>query len=75
MGLSDRGLRPLVARPWYLEEHTAAEHPGWTATYQLLQSYPNQRQRVVPPQYAADELTYRSAGGGSSPSIVSSSWS
>jgi len=36
--------------PWHLEEHTAAEHPGWTATYQLLQSYPNQRQRVVPPQ-------------------------
>jgi hypothetical protein len=30
-----------------LEWHTAAEHPGWTATYQLLRPYPNQRQRVV----------------------------
>jgi hypothetical protein len=33
--------------PWELEWHTAAEHPGWTATYELLQPYPNQRQRVV----------------------------
>jgi hypothetical protein len=33
--------------PWYLEGHTVAEHPGWTATYQLLRPYPNQRQRVV----------------------------
>jgi hypothetical protein len=33
--------------PWYLEWHTAAEHPGWTATYELLRPYPNQRQRVV----------------------------
>jgi hypothetical protein len=33
--------------PWYLEGHTAAEHPGWTATYELLRPYPNQRQRVV----------------------------
>jgi hypothetical protein len=24
-----------------------AEHPGWTATYQLLRPYPNQRMRVV----------------------------
>jgi hypothetical protein len=24
-----------------------AEHPGWTATYQLLRPYPNQRQRVL----------------------------
>jgi hypothetical protein len=23
--------------PWDLEWHTAAEHPGWTATYELLQ--------------------------------------
>ena len=22
--------------PWFLEGHTAAEHPGWTATYKLL---------------------------------------
>jgi hypothetical protein len=33
--------------PWDLEWHTAAEHPGWTATCQLLRPYPNQRQRVV----------------------------
>jgi hypothetical protein len=33
--------------PWDLEGHTAAEHPGWTATYELLRPYPNQRQRVV----------------------------
>jgi hypothetical protein len=33
--------------PWYLEWHAAAEHPGWTATYELLRPYPNQRQRVV----------------------------
>jgi hypothetical protein len=33
--------------PWYLEWHTAAEHPDWTATYQLLRPYPHQRQRVV----------------------------
>jgi hypothetical protein len=33
--------------PWELEGHTAAEHPGWTATYELLRPYPNQRQRVV----------------------------
>jgi hypothetical protein len=33
--------------PWYLEWHTAAEHPGWTATYELLRPYPNQRMRVV----------------------------
>ena len=31
--------------PWYLEGHTAAEHPGWTATYQLLRQSPPQRQR------------------------------
>jgi hypothetical protein len=33
--------------PWDLEWHTAAEHPGWTAAYELLRPYPNQRQRVV----------------------------
>jgi hypothetical protein len=33
--------------PWDLEWHTVAEHPGWTATYELLQPYPNQRQLVV----------------------------
>jgi hypothetical protein len=33
--------------PWYLEWHTAVEHPSWTATYELLRPYPNQRMRVV----------------------------
>jgi hypothetical protein len=33
--------------PWDLEWHTTAERPGWTAPYQLLRPYPNQRQRVV----------------------------
>jgi hypothetical protein len=33
--------------PWDLEWHTEAEHPDWTATYELLRPYPNQRQRVV----------------------------
>jgi hypothetical protein len=47
VGLPDPGLRPVVPRPWDLEGHTAAEHPGWTAAYQLLRPYPNQRQRVV----------------------------
>ena len=36
-----------VIGPWDLEGHTAAEHPGWTATYELLRPYPNQRMRVV----------------------------
>jgi hypothetical protein len=44
--------------PWDLEWHTAAEHPGGTATYELLRPYPNQRQRGrVPAQRAAGELT------------------
>jgi hypothetical protein len=30
-----------------MEWHTAAEHPDWTATYQLLRPCPNQRQRIV----------------------------
>jgi hypothetical protein len=36
VGLSDRRLWPLVPRPWDLEGHTTAAHPGWTATYELL---------------------------------------
>jgi len=32
---------------WDLEWHSAAEHPGRAATYQLHRPYPNQRQRVV----------------------------
>jgi hypothetical protein len=30
-----------------LRGHTAAEHPGWVATYELLRPYPNQLERVV----------------------------
>jgi hypothetical protein len=33
--------------PWDLAWHTTAERPGWTAPYQLLRPYPNQRQRVA----------------------------
>jgi hypothetical protein len=59
LGLNDPGQpwetwgRPIdgcghwFLTPWYLEWHTAAEHLGWTATYELLRPYPNQRQRVV----------------------------
>ena len=36
-----------VIGPWELEDHTAAEHPGWVAVYELLRPYPNQLQRVV----------------------------
>jgi hypothetical protein len=30
-----------------LEPHTAKEHPGWTAEWQILSPYPRQRLRVV----------------------------
>jgi hypothetical protein len=33
--------------PWDLESHAVNGHPGWTATYELLRPYPNQRMRVV----------------------------
>jgi hypothetical protein len=33
--------------PWDLEWHTKVEDPDWTATYELLRPYPNQRRRVV----------------------------
>ena len=33
--------------PWLLEGHTAAEHPGWTATYELVRPLPRQVLRVV----------------------------
>jgi hypothetical protein len=36
-----------VIGPDKLEGHTAAEHPGWVAVYELLRPYPNQHQRVV----------------------------
>ncbi len=46
-GCPIQGCGQWVIGPWDLEGHTAAEHPGWTATYELLRPYPNQRQRVV----------------------------
>jgi hypothetical protein len=33
--------------PGDLETHTAQQHPGWTATFEILQPYPHQRLRVV----------------------------
>jgi hypothetical protein len=36
-----------VALPWWLEGHTAAEHPGWTATYELVRPLPRQVLQVV----------------------------
>jgi hypothetical protein len=30
-----------------LEGHTAQQHPGWTATFEILKPYPHQRLRVV----------------------------
>jgi hypothetical protein len=41
------GCGQWLLGPWDLEWHTAAEHPDWTATYELLRPYPNQRERVV----------------------------
>jgi len=46
MGLPDRRLQWFLG-PQNLEWHTAAEHPGWVAEYELLRTHPNQRQRVV----------------------------
>ena len=33
--------------PGDLEGHTAQQHPGWTATFEIVQPYPHQRLRVV----------------------------
>jgi hypothetical protein len=35
------GCGQWLLGPWDLEWHTAAEHPDWTATYELLRPYPN----------------------------------
>jgi hypothetical protein len=45
-GCPIKGCGRWVLGPWDLEGHTAAEHPDWTATYELLRPYPNQRMRV-----------------------------
>ena len=47
MGCPIDGCGQWFLGPWDLEWHTAAGHPDWTATYELLRPYPNQRQRVV----------------------------
>jgi hypothetical protein len=41
------GCGHRVIGPWELEDHAAAAHPGWVATYELVRPYPNQLQRVV----------------------------
>ena len=46
-GCTIEGCGHRVIGPWDLEGHAAAEHPGWTATYELLRPYPDQLQRVV----------------------------
>jgi hypothetical protein len=46
-GCPIKGCGRWVLGPWDLEGHATAEHPDWTATYELLRPYPNQRQRVV----------------------------
>jgi hypothetical protein len=46
-GCPIQGCGQWFLGPWDLEGHTSAEHPGWTATYELLRPYPNQRMRVV----------------------------
>jgi hypothetical protein len=33
--------------PRDLEGHTAQQHPGWTAAFEILSPYPHQRLRVV----------------------------
>jgi hypothetical protein len=46
-GCPIEGCGHRVIGPWELEEHTAAVHSGWVATYELLRPYPNQHLRVV----------------------------
>jgi hypothetical protein len=46
-GCPIQGCGHRVIGPDELEGHTAAEHPGWVARYDLLRPYPNQLQRVV----------------------------
>jgi hypothetical protein len=46
-GCPIEGCGQWVIGPWDLEGHTAAEHPGWTATYERVRPYPDQLLRVV----------------------------
>jgi hypothetical protein len=36
-----------AVEPQALGVHTAAEHPGWVARYEIVRPYPHQRLRVV----------------------------
>jgi hypothetical protein len=36
-----------AVEPQALEVHTAAEHPGWVARYEVVRPYPHQQLRVV----------------------------
>jgi len=47
MELPDPGLWASGDWAVELEEHAAAEHPGWVARYELVRPYPNQLQRGV----------------------------
>jgi hypothetical protein len=42
-----QGCGHRVIVPHDLEGHATAEHPGWTARYELVRPYPNQLERVV----------------------------
>ena len=41
------GCGHRVIIPHELAGHTVAEHPGWTATDQLVRPYPDQLERAV----------------------------
>jgi len=43
--IQDCGHRVII--PHELEGHTAVEHPGWVARYELVRPYPDQLERVV----------------------------
>jgi hypothetical protein len=46
-GCPIQGCGHRVIIPHELEGHTAAEHPGWVARYELVRPYPDQLERVV----------------------------
>ena len=46
-GCPIQGCGHRVIIPHELEGHTAAEHPGWVARYELVRPYPDQLDRVV----------------------------
>jgi hypothetical protein len=36
-----------ASAPWDLEGHTARQHPGWTARFEIVRPYPRQLLRVI----------------------------